>query len=106
MHNLWVIFPALSDERKIELMDNWPAHLDTFLKIEKKGVEERKKNIESALSKIESIINDALERDRQKALQADKKQQETAEWSKGAAAFDNQLQTQEQQKKFEMLRNI
>lgn len=55
---------------------------------------------------MESIINDALERDRQKALTEAKKSQEHIVEVQGAEAFEASLAEQERKKKLEMLRNI
>lgn len=106
VHNLRIIFGVLPAERKIELMEDWPRYLDHFLAIEQKWEEERRANIELALAKMESIINDALERDRQKALTEAKKSQEHIVEVQGAEAFEASLAEQERKKKLEMLRNI
>ena len=105
-HNLNTIFNTLTSERKFEILDNWPKYLDLLLQLEKKGKEEREKNIQEALKKIENLISDALERDRQKALQKSKSVEESREDFKRAEEYDTKQKAQEFQKKLSSLQQI
>lgn len=102
-HNLTTIFRTLTDARKMEILNHWPKYLDLLLQIEQKGKEERQQNIQEALGKIENIISDALERDRQKAERETEKIQENHENFIGAETYDAQHRAQEFQKKLKAL---
>jgi hypothetical protein len=99
-----VIFNTLTDGRKLEILNDWPKYLDLLLKIEKKGVEERQNNIREALGKIESIISDALERDRQKAVRETATQMQLQENTASGTQYDAQKRTREFQKRLDRFR--
>ncbi|MDD2745256.1 MAG: hypothetical protein PHU93_01845 [Candidatus Gracilibacteria bacterium] len=105
-YNLKTIFHTLSDARKIEILGNWPKYLDMLLKIEQKGKEERDKNIAETLQKIENIISDGLERDRQKNKELAKKMEQQQEDILAAEQYDQQKKNEDFQKKLREIQQV
>lgn len=105
-HNLKTIFHTLNDVRKLEILWNWPKYLDLLLKIEQKWKEERDKNIAEALQKIENIISDGLERDRQKNREIATKIEQQQEDIMAAAQYDQQQKNQDFQKKLREIQQV
>ncbi len=98
-YNLTVIFNTLTDNRKIEIIDNWRVYYDKILSIHTAAEEEKAENIRITFAKINSLIDEALLRDEARKQEEAKKRRQQEEELKAAEMYDAQ-------RRLEQLRNI
>lgn len=98
-YNLTVIFNTLTDNRKLEIIENWRVYYDKILSIHTSAEEEKAENIRVTFAKINNLIDEAILRDearkRQEAAQEEKQKEE-----------QRSAETYDMQRKLEQLRHI
>ena len=87
-YDIWNIFNCLSNDRKIQIIDNWPFYLNQILKIRNETQEKRKENIMNALNNINNIVNEAILRQKDQEEKNRKLELERQEIEKGARIYD------------------
>ncbi|EKE26839.1 MAG: hypothetical protein ACD_4C00137G0005 [uncultured bacterium (gcode 4)] len=87
-YDIWNIFNCLSDERKIQIIDNWPHYLDQILKIRSETDDKRKENIRNALNNINNIVNEAILRQKESEAKKEKLEKENREIQRNAQIYD------------------
>lgn len=65
-NNLLKIFAAMKPERQLDIIENWWVYLDKILKIHGIAEEERKKQIQETLRRINQIIDNGYLREQEK----------------------------------------
>lgn len=98
-YNLTVIFNTLTDNRKIEIIENWRVYYDKILSIHNIAEEEKTENIRITFAKINHLIDEALLRDEARKIEESKQEAEREEEKKSSEIYDTQ-------RKMEQLRHI
>ena len=98
-YNLTVIFNTLTDNRKLEIIENWRMYYDKILSIHSAAEEEKAENIRITFAKINSLINEALLRDEARKKLEAKQEQQREEERRNAELYDAR-------RRMEQLRNI
>ena len=87
-YNLGVIFDALRDERKIDIIDHWPLYLEKIVLIQHLAEEEKKRQVKLAFKKISALIDEAYLRDQElRAKRAEERAEQDANMI-AAAEYD------------------
>lgn len=87
-YDIWSIFSALNDDRKIDIINKWPQYLNEILKIRQDSFEKRRENIVIALRNIDSIVNEAILRKKDEEERLRQKSIENSQIMKGTQSFD------------------
>jgi hypothetical protein len=98
-YNLSIIFNTLTDSRKIEIIDNWRVYYDKILSIHNTAEEEKAENIRVTFTKINNLIDEAIQRDQARKNEEAKAEKQREEDRKNAESYD-------MQRRLEQLRNI
>ncbi len=98
-YNLTIIFNTLTDNRKIEIIENWRVYYDKILSIHNTAEEEKAENIRVTFAKINSLIDDAIQRDEVRKREEAKAEKQREEERKNSETYD-------MQRRMEQLRNI
>lgn len=98
-YNLTVIFNTLTDNRKLEIIENWRTYYDKILSIHTSAEEEKAENIRITFAKINSLIDEALLRDQARKQAEVQKEAQQEEERKSAEIYD-------MQRRMEQFRNI
>ena len=89
-YNLGIIFDALRDERKLDILSNWDKYVTQIIRIQHLAEEEKRKQIQSTFEKINSLIDEAYLRDQErKKHEAEARAQQDAD-TIAASDYDNQ----------------
>ena len=89
-YNLGIIFDALRDERKLDILSNWDKYVTQIIRIQHLAEEEKKRQIQATFEKINSLIDEAYLRDQErKKLEAETRAQQDAD-TIAATDYDNQ----------------
>ena len=98
-YNLTIIFNTLTDDRKIEIIENWKKYYDKILSVHTSAEEEKQENIRITFAKINSLIDEALLRDEARKREETKQEKQKEEERKMTETYD-------MQRRLEQLRNI
>ena len=89
-YNLGIIFDALRDERKLDILSNWDRYVEKIILIQHLAEEEKRKQIQETFEKINSLIDEAYLRDQErKKFEAETRAQQDAD-TIAATDYDNQ----------------
>lgn len=98
-YNLTIIFNTLTDNRKLEIIENWRVYYDKILSIHTVAEKEKTENIRITFAKINSLIDEALLREEARKREEGRQEAKKEEERKTAGEYD-------QQRRMEQLRNI
>lgn len=93
-YDLSNIFNCLGDNRKIEILDNWPIYLNKILKIRNETLEKRRENIRNALNNINNIVNEAILKQKDEEKRKEQEIKDNREIDKNAQLYDQMRKTQ------------
>lgn len=98
-YNLTVIFNTLTDNRKLEIIENWRIYYDKILSIHNQAEEEKQENIRITFAKINNLIDEAILREEARKKAEAKQETQKEEERKTSEVYD-------MQRRMEQLRNI
>jgi hypothetical protein len=87
-HNIVVIFSALSLERQGHILDNWDVYLLRFIRVREDVEEKVAREFLDGLRVIDTLLDEALIREREKSAYKAEKRKETREQLESTVAYE------------------
>ncbi len=102
-HNIVVIFSALSFERQRHILDHWDIYLLRFIEVREEVEEQVAREFLEGLRVIDTLLDEALIREREKSVIKAENRRSTREQLEGTVAYE---QMQKLRKIKEMTRPV
>lgn len=91
-YNLGIIFDALRDERKLDIINNWNKYVEKIILLQHLADAERNRLIQETFQKINTLIDEAYLRDQSNKTKRKLQEEEARKNQESANIYDHERQ--------------